>query len=98
MFGVFTDDELLMLKQDRNCFPRAAAVGRGDKFQAWKRGEMLAVGSRMPSGGRPGDTYTVYQGMEIMDDVHQIRKLFKHAKVSTIHEHFFNIKLSHEHY
>jgi len=86
MFGVFTDDELVMLQHNRNELPRAAAVGRGGQFQAWKNGEMLGFGSRMPSGGRPGDTYTVYQGMEIMDDVNHIKKLFQHAKASTFHQ------------
>jgi hypothetical protein len=86
MFGVFTDDELAMLQHKRNEFPRAAAVGRGGQFQPWKNGEMVGIGSRMPSGGRPGDTYTVYQGMEIVDDVNHIKKVFQHAKVSTFHE------------
>jgi hypothetical protein len=86
MFGVFTHDELVMLQHNRNEFPRATAVGRGGQFQPWKNGEMVGVGSRMPSGGRPGDTYTVYQGMEIVDDVNHIKKVFEHAKVSTFHE------------
>jgi hypothetical protein len=84
IFGAFTEEELCFLRKDRDTFPKAAVIGRGRKFQPWRFGTMQAVGSRMPSGGRPGDTYTVYPGMEINDDVGQVRKLFKVAKVGVI--------------
>jgi hypothetical protein len=42
---------------------------------------MKPVGSRMPSGGRAGDTYTAYPGMAINDDISKVKKHFAHAMV-----------------
>jgi hypothetical protein len=82
MFGAFTNDELQALKKDRSHFPKAAEVGRGGQFQPWRNGAMQGVGSRMPSGGRAGDTYTVYPSMQSRgDDIERVRKIFKYAKV-----------------
>jgi hypothetical protein len=83
MFGAFTDEELANLEKDRKEFPKAESVGRGGQFQPWTQGMMHARGSRMPSGGRPGDTYTSYTAMKVADgDVVKIKKGFTHAKVS----------------
>jgi hypothetical protein len=84
IFGAFTEEELCSFQKSRNSFPTAAAVCRGGLFQPWQTGAMHVVGSRMPSGGRKGDTYTVYPGMEIKDDVANIKKLFKYAKVRSL--------------
>jgi hypothetical protein len=84
IFQPFTEEELCLLEQNRNRFPTAAAIGRGGLFQPWRRGTMQGMGSRMPNGGRPGDTYTVYPGMEIRENVDQVRKLFRLAKVSSV--------------
>jgi len=80
MFGVFNEEELTTLSNDKRKFPHAAAISRGGQFQPWSNGTMQAVGSRMPSGGRPGDTYTIYPGMEIRNEIDRIKRLFKHAK------------------
>jgi hypothetical protein len=81
IFGALAEEELGCLQKRRNEFLTAAAVGRGAQFQPWRNGEMQGVGSRMPTGGRKGDTYTVYPGMEIGDEIVQIKKQFKYAKV-----------------
>jgi hypothetical protein len=83
MFGVFSEPELDHLRKARKTFP-AATIGRGGQFQPWKNGKMSGVGSRMPSGGRKGDTYAVYPGMEIGDQITKIKKIFKCAKVSKL--------------
>ena len=81
MFGAFAENELQTLARDRSSFPSGTALGRGGQFQLWGRGIMQSIGSRMASGGRLGDTYAVYPGMEIEGDIERVRKLFKHAKV-----------------
>jgi hypothetical protein len=81
IFGAFTEEELQNLRKSRSSFPNSSGIDRGGQFQPWKNGEMLGIGSRMPSGGRKGDTYTVYRGMAIRDDIEMVRKLFKYAKV-----------------
>lgn len=53
---------------------------RGTSFEAWKYGEMKALGSRLAQGGRAGDAYTMYAGVEgtTHDEIHA---LFGHAQV-----------------
>ncbi|KAF8987153.1 hypothetical protein BDZ89DRAFT_917366, partial [Hymenopellis radicata] len=37
---------------------------RGQQFRFWTGGTMICFGSRQPSGGGPGDNYTIYAGMD----------------------------------
>ncbi|KAG2353218.1 hypothetical protein BDR07DRAFT_1382599 [Suillus spraguei] len=55
------------------------AIKRGSQFRRFEWGKMHPVGSRKPAGGRPGDGYTCYGGMEVRDTAH-IRLLFAHAE------------------
>lgn len=55
---------------------------RGDKFEAWSHGQMVAIGSRMPSGGIKGDCLREYPGVMAGTTVADIRKLFQYAAVS----------------
>jgi hypothetical protein len=82
IFGAFSDDELRDLRKDAKTFLKTGNLCRGSDFQPWNRGQMKPVGSRQPAGGRTGDTYTVYRGMEIeLGDVEKVKQLFRHAKV-----------------
>lgn len=84
IFQAFREDQLDMLKKDRKSFLKTSDLTRGSLFQPWMLGKMRPVGSRMPSGGRVCDTYTVYPGMAIEDDPQKVKKLFQHAKVVTL--------------
>lgn len=56
-------------------------IKRGAIFQAWDYGQMVAIGSRQPAGGIPGDCYREYPDMKA-DSVQDISKLFTYAYVS----------------
>ncbi|KAJ3831235.1 hypothetical protein F5878DRAFT_667770 [Lentinula raphanica] len=59
------DDEMLSILQDNVVESTGVqAVKRGGQFQTFSSGKMVPVGSRIPSGGRPGDSYTSYSGLE----------------------------------
>ncbi|KAG6876285.1 hypothetical protein C0992_000199 [Termitomyces sp. T32_za158] len=58
---------------------RLPALGRGCSFDAWRYGVMRAIGSRVPQGGRPGDAYAFYKGMDGGTD-QEIKALFGHAQ------------------
>jgi hypothetical protein len=85
IFGGFSEEELQSLWENRSSFPSGSGIDRGGQFKPWKNGAMLGFGSRMPSGGRKGDTYTMYRGMAIRDDIEVVRKLFKYAKVRSLY-------------
>lgn len=53
---------------------------RGTSLEAWKYGEMRAFGSRLPQGGRRGDAYAMYAGIDANSD-DEIEALFAHAQV-----------------
>lgn len=57
------------------------SIKRGKSLEAFSYGKMVAVGARVPQGGRPGDTYTTF-GHQVADDVEDLKMLFNHAKVS----------------
>lgn len=56
---------------------------RGQTFASWKYGQMRAIGSRAPQGGRPGDGYSMYSGVEgrTRQPEQEILTLFEHARV-----------------
>jgi|SRR5882757_8721700 hypothetical protein len=83
MCGMLTDMELESLRKTRHLSLKAAMVQRGGLIQHRSNGEMRVFGSRQPSGGRPGDTYTVYPGMDVKNDVNKVEDFFKYAQVHT---------------
>ncbi|KAH7871938.1 uncharacterized protein C8R40DRAFT_1174015 [Lentinula edodes] len=58
-------------------------VRRGGKFDLWSSGQMHPYGWRQPSGGRLGDTYAPYAGIEA-ETLEGIMVLFEHAETSCI--------------
>lgn len=69
------------LKQHHQQVSRIKPLKRGVSFEAWKYGQMRAIGSRKPQGGRPGDTYTHYAGTDAGTN-EEIQTIFGHAQVS----------------
>jgi hypothetical protein len=60
-----------------------STLKRGTSFQAWAYGDMTAIGSRVAQGGRAGDAYAPYAGMDAQTE-HDIKALFGHAHVSAM--------------
>ncbi|KAJ3757489.1 hypothetical protein EV360DRAFT_26931, partial [Lentinula raphanica] len=59
------DDYTLSILQDNVVESTGVqAVKRGGQFQTFSSGKMIPIGSRIPSGGRPGDSYTSYSGLD----------------------------------
>ncbi|KAJ3826637.1 hypothetical protein F5880DRAFT_1504509 [Lentinula raphanica] len=58
-------------------------VKRGAQFQSFAGGKMVPLGSRLPSGGRPGDAYTSYSGLDA-SSVSGLDILFNQAATSVI--------------
>ncbi|KAJ3832384.1 hypothetical protein F5878DRAFT_666623 [Lentinula raphanica] len=58
-------------------------VTRGGQFQSFLGGKMTPIGSRSPSGGRAGDSYTSYSGLEAMTEA-GLDVLFKQAAISVM--------------
>lgn len=61
---------------------RFKGLWRNPDFQAYAPGKMVALGSRQPSGGRKGDTYTEYPEISATT-MQDIDALFSYAHVST---------------
>ena len=53
---------------------------RGAQFNSYSQGEMIPKGGRISQGGRPGDAYTFYEGMEAIT-LYDIDALFNDAEV-----------------
>ena len=53
---------------------------RGQQFDFYSSGRMTALGTRAPAGGRPGDAYAMYHGMEA-ETLKGMTALFNHAEV-----------------
>ncbi|KAG1799172.1 hypothetical protein EV424DRAFT_1546056 [Suillus variegatus] len=77
-FNTFSAQDLQEMRCDASAAKEIRALKRGYQFQRFRWGQMHPIGSRKPCGGRPGDTYTGYAGMEVTDTEH-IRLLFSHA-------------------
>lgn len=60
---------------------RFKGIKRGAKFEAWSYGKMVAIGSRQPAGGIPGDCYREYPELN-GDTLEDIQALFTYAYVS----------------
>jgi hypothetical protein len=79
-FDAFSDEDFQKICGDASTGKETKAIKRGSQFRRFEWGKMHPVGSRRPAGGKPGDTYTGYAGMEVTDTSH-IRLLFAHAAV-----------------
>ncbi|KAG6836756.1 hypothetical protein H0H93_003675 [Arthromyces matolae] len=94
-FNAIPPKTLSRLKQHHRNISTLPPLNRGYSFDAWRYGMMRAIGSRVPQGGRPGDTYTLYAGMEGRNE-QEIRMLFGHAEnadalvtiAQSIHPHY----------
>jgi len=60
---------------------QSKAVRRGSTIEAFGYGNMYAIGSRQPQGGRGGDTYTEYPQLRA-ETLQDIKTLFYYARVS----------------
>ncbi|KAJ3964130.1 hypothetical protein EV361DRAFT_967454, partial [Lentinula raphanica] len=60
-----------------------SSVNRGAQFESYAGGKMIPLGSRSASGGRAGDTYTSYAGLEATSDK-GLGILFRQAATSDI--------------
>jgi hypothetical protein len=62
---------------------KVKSVKRGAQFNSYSQGGMIPKGGRISQGGRPGDAYTFYEGMEAitLDD---IDALFNDAEVCCV--------------
>ncbi|KAJ8076529.1 hypothetical protein PM082_000952 [Marasmius tenuissimus] len=59
------------------------AVRRGSQFAHWTTGIMFPWGKRVPSGGRRGDTYTYYAGIE-SNNFDGVKAMFRTAYDSMV--------------
>ncbi|KAG2362870.1 hypothetical protein BDR07DRAFT_1484229 [Suillus spraguei] len=77
-FDTFSDEDFLKLRYEASARKETNAIKRGNQFRRFEWGKMCPIGSRKPAGGKLGDTYTSYAGMEVTDAA-QIKLLFTHA-------------------
>ncbi|KAJ3843301.1 hypothetical protein F5878DRAFT_638167, partial [Lentinula raphanica] len=63
-WNVFDEEKLAKLQEAVVESTGVSAVKRGAQFDNYSGGKMVPIGSRIGSGGRPGDTYTSYAGLE----------------------------------
>ncbi|KAJ3755513.1 hypothetical protein EV360DRAFT_72807 [Lentinula raphanica] len=78
------DDEKLALLQDTIVESTGVqALKRGGQFRSFGGGEMIPIGARTPAGGRKGDAYTSYAGLEASTQ-HGLEMLFNQAATSAI--------------
>ncbi|KAJ3771967.1 hypothetical protein FB446DRAFT_789143 [Lentinula raphanica] len=82
-YGSLDDDMLSILQDNVVESTGVQAVKRGGQFQTFSSGKMVPVGSRLPSGGRPGDSYTSYSGLEASTQ-NGLDILFNQAATSVI--------------
>ncbi|KAG2045888.1 hypothetical protein BDR06DRAFT_1015217 [Suillus hirtellus] len=77
-FDTFSHEDLQKIHYEASAGKETKAIKRGSQFRRFEWGRMHPIGSRKPTGGKPGDTYTGYTGMEVTDTSH-IKLLFAHA-------------------
>lgn len=82
-FGFLTSQEAEQLEENQKQLKSLMKLSRGKVFSKWKYGEMRAMGSRQPVGGRPGDGYGPYDGVSATS-VNDIETLFSHVSVGVI--------------
>lgn len=79
-FQAYNSTELATLIENSERETGVSALSRGGGFDFWTGGTMTPLGSRIPTGGRAGDCYTAYQGIDASTP-EAIRALFGHAQV-----------------
>ena len=82
VFNLLQDEEICRLSENQAKIKKLMTkLKRRQAFSDWDYGEMRPLGSRQPSGGRPGDGYSPYPSTIILtpEDVHT---LFGYASVS----------------
>ncbi|KAG1817623.1 uncharacterized protein BJ212DRAFT_1299153 [Suillus subaureus] len=77
-FDTLSYEDLQKIRYESSAGKETKAIKQGSQFCRFEWGKMHPVGSRKPTGGKPGDTYMGYAGMEVMDTSH-IRLLFTHT-------------------
>ncbi|KAJ3968626.1 hypothetical protein EV361DRAFT_407064 [Lentinula raphanica] len=82
-FGAFEKDKLALLQDAVVESTGVEPVTRGRQFESYMGGEMTPLGSRSPSGGRAGDAYTSYSGLEASTE-RGLAILFKQAATSAM--------------
>ena len=80
MFNAFPEPVLEQLISHHQALQTIKSIDRGNQFDTYPQGHMVAKGSRAPKGGSPGDSYTMYSGMEAVDE-ESINALFDDAEV-----------------
>ncbi|KAJ3969036.1 hypothetical protein EV361DRAFT_951807 [Lentinula raphanica] len=82
-WGALEQDKLALLQDAVVESTGVEPVTRGRQFESYIGGEMTALGSRSPSGGRAGDGYTSYSGLEARTE-RGLAILFKQAATSAM--------------
>ncbi|KAJ3841852.1 hypothetical protein F5878DRAFT_702347 [Lentinula raphanica] len=82
-WGPFDADKLALLQDAVVESTGVQSVSRGGQFQSFAGGKMTPIGSRSPSGGRAGDTYTSYAGLDATTE-EGLNILFKQAATSVM--------------
>ncbi|KAJ3825957.1 hypothetical protein F5880DRAFT_1610639 [Lentinula raphanica] len=80
-WGPFDDDILHLIQDSIVATTGVSAVKRGGQFHSYSGGKMIPLGSRLPSGGRAGDSYTSYSGLEASSQI-GLEILFNQAATS----------------
>ncbi|KAJ3766180.1 hypothetical protein FB446DRAFT_794354 [Lentinula raphanica] len=96
-WNVFDEEKLANLQDAVVESTGVSAVKRGAQFDNYSGGKMVPTGSRIGSGGRPGDTYTSYAGLEATTEKglvilfnqaatsDMMRSVARHAHPSLVH-------------
>ncbi|PPR00166.1 hypothetical protein CVT26_008884 [Gymnopilus dilepis] len=82
-YNAFPDHVLEKLISHHQRLQTVKNVKRGKQFKTYRQGHMFPKGSRIPAGGLPGDAYTMYTGMDAIDEA-SINALFDDAEDSLV--------------
>ncbi|KAL0573790.1 hypothetical protein V5O48_008156 [Marasmius crinis-equi] len=77
-YNAFPEDILKTLIENHQTATGVCPLKRGAQFDFWSSGVMYPFGARLPSGGRPGDTYVHYAGITAQT-IEGIDVLFRQA-------------------
>ncbi|PPQ72972.1 hypothetical protein CVT26_014517 [Gymnopilus dilepis] len=78
-YGAFPEKVLEKLISHHQRLQTVKSLKRGKQFNTYSQGQMFPKGSRAPAGGIPGDAYTMYKGLEAVDET-SIEALFDDAE------------------
>lgn len=93
VFNCLDNDEIRQLEINQAKIKiLTTKLKRRDAFSDWNSGEMRAIGSRQPSGGRAGDGYAPYPSTKVLNQ-EDIHTLFEHAAVR-FHPSFVDLYIS----